>query len=638
MSDRRTDDRAIAYVITRSRRDVDDQVLLALNGLRRHTTHLRVLVEAGRITPESLEKLSEIADVVSEIDAITSVSAAYRIATEQLKSAAPDVAEILLTNDTWFGPLHDLGAIFDRMAERKFDAWSMTDRIVEGSESNADAVSGGEAVSQLEWYWLVLSASVLGDDQWKAFWRAVDYSTPEESDEDCERELTLALDRGGFRRGVAFGAADFPTDQPSVANAALLIEAGCPTLRVEAFSEWPPYLAHEAAVGAWVIEAAGEAGFPRDALLQHVARNVAPKVLNANAALMSVLPAASGAYDPSSAPRVLVVAHIFFAEMTDELIDHADTLPVPYDLVVTTSDAEKAESIRRALAARPIAPRTIDVRVAESNAGRDQSAFLITCADVLRSNSHDLVVKIHSKRSSQDGVANGRFFKHQQLDNLLSSPGRTSHLLSLFQREKGLGIVFPPMIHIGMPTMGRGWASNKPGFEAMCERLGISVPLDDVSPLAPFGSMYIARPSALRRLSEAEWEWKDFELTGYGDGSLSHILERMPAYAAAEDGFHARTVVTQEYMSVSHTSLDFKLDQMAATTPGYLDEQISMLKTAGFWGKRHFIDFALLYARLHRPGWEGPILSMRTIGPRSRHLWWRLWHPSTWSGHSTSEG
>ena len=60
------------------------------------------------------------------------------------------------------------------------------------------------------------------------------------------------------------------------------------------------------------------------------------------------------------------------------------------------------------------------------------------------------------------------------------------------------------MIPIGYPTMGRAWWSNKPGFEKLAAELGIHVPLDDVSPLAPYGPMFVARPEALRLLKEAK--------------------------------------------------------------------------------------------------------------------------------------
>jgi len=165
------------------------------------------------------------------------------------------------------------------------------------------------------------------------------------------------------------------------------------------------------------------------------------------------------------------------------------------------------------------------------------------------------------------------------------------------------------MIHIGYPTMGRGWWSNKPGFAQWCERLGIQVPLDEISPLAPYGSMYIARPEALRLLVEHAWRYDDFGgVEAYQDGGLAHILERMPSYAAGELGYHTRTVSTAEYMSISHTSMEFNLDQMSATTPGDLTDRVLLIKRAGYVGEGRLRDFVRMYFGLHprvgrRLGW-----------------------------------
>ncbi len=116
--------------------------------------------------------------------------------------------------------------------------------------------------------------------------------------------------------------------------------------------------------------------------------------------------------------------------------------------------------------------------------------------------------------------------------------------------------------------------------------------------------MYIARPESLRLLVEHEWRYDEFGgAEAYRDGGLAHILERMPSYAAGELGYHTRTVSTFEYMSISHTAMEFKLDEMSATIPGYSYEQIEFLQAAGYVGARARRATSLrMYMRLHHPG------------------------------------
>ena len=283
------------------------------------------------------------------------------------------------------------------------------------------------------------------------------------------------------------------------------------------------------------------------------------------------------------------------------------------------------------IAARPRRGSS-DVRVVASNNGRDQGAFLIDCRDVLLEGGYDLIVKLHSKKTPQDIYHVGRHFRGQQFMNLLHSPGYTANVIALFQREKGLGVAYPPMIHLGHPTVGRGWWSNKTGFATLCRTLGIHVPLDEISPLAPFGSMYFARPQALRLLVEHPWTYDDFGgAEAYQDGGLAHILERMPSYAAGERGFHTRTIANAEYFAMSHTALDYNLDQMSETVPGATMDQIALLHTLGYMGKGELGDFVRIYLRRHRPDDYDVASAWFDRTERLRGALWRLRHPQSWA-------
>jgi len=621
--------RVVVYILTEARGRIDEYVTRALRGLRPHAERIVVICADQALPEDERARLADVADAVIEGPGTGYHVAAFRHGAQYVERHHPDADEVLFATDTWFGPVGSFDDVFTRMDEQAVHLWSMTDHL--GAERNP---YGGEdpLPPHAQWHWLAVRGPLLRSRQWRDYWRPVPVAaTAAEAFSRFEASFSQHFADLGFPAAVAFPAAESPTADPSLLNADLLLEAGCPILRRRTFSDWPPYLAHEAVVGSWVLQTAEGRGYPAALILEHLARVVPPKVLNADADLLEVVSDVEGGYDPSRPLRVVVVAHIFYEDMTDELLDRADNLPQPYDLVVTSPDAAKAESIRVIVAARERGPASVDVRVVPSNDGRDQSAFFIGCRDILLDDRYDLVVKIHSKKSPQDGYAIGQHFKRQQVTNLLNSPGFAGNLLGLFQREERLGLVFPPMVHIGAPTMGRGWAVNKPGFAELAAKLGIRVPLDDVSPLAPFGSMYVARPRALRLMAEPEWDYSDFGGQGaYRDGGLAHIMERMPAYAAGELGMYARTVANREYMSVSHTALDFKLDQMAATTPGYLDEQIALLRRAGFWGDMKLRQFVLMYVRLRRPKLERATRNALAIGPKTRHLWWRACRPATW--------
>ncbi|WP_167494210.1 rhamnan synthesis F family protein [Microbacterium hydrothermale] len=592
--------RLIIFTIYDRRAEIDDYVVHALQGLRAHSHRILAVVN-GALGPDGRERLAPVVDEVLERQNTGFDIGAQRDALRHLGEQVSEFDEIVLTNDTWFGPVRPFAPVFDRMNARPVHFWAMTDHT---AEDHNHITGKGTLPYHFQSFWIAVRREMFLSEAWRRYWRELP-AISSYRDAVVEHELVFhrAFSDAGFT-----GEAAFSSDDYGVVNATLfaplgLIEDGCPVLKRRPFFHWPPFLDRYAVIGRWLLDAAAAGGYPIEIALSNLARNVEPKVLNVSAGLMDVISADHAPYDPARPLRVVVIAHIFYDEMTEEMIGRADTLPVPYDLVVTTPDADRARRIEDRLAKLPGSRGSVSVRVVESNDGRDQSAFLVGCRDVLLSDRYDLVVKLHSKKTPQDGFNVGTHFREQQFLNLLHDDEHTSRVLALFQREPGLGLAFPPMIHIGYPTLGRAWWSNKPGFAVLAEQLGIRVPLDDVSPLAPYGSMFFARPEALRLLVEHPWTYSAFGgAEAYQDGGLAHILERMPSYAAGELGYHSRTIVAPDYAAISHTALDYKLDEMAGTTPGYAFQKIDRLRALGYVGNGTGKDFLRMYMRLNHMG------------------------------------
>ena len=597
--------RLVIYALWDRRGEVDDYVLFALRALRPQAARI-VVVANGSLSRDAREKLGPLADDILVRDNVGFDIAAHKAGLELVGASIAQYDEIILTNDTWFGPIRPFAPVLERMGAQQVDFWGMTDH----AEQVPNPFTGdGILAYHLQSFWIAVRREMFLSDAWSAYWRDLqEFAGIQDAVLQHEAKFTRHFAEQGFAYAVAFPSADYPSDHPAVFNADLLIEAGCPLLKRRPFLHWPPFLDRHAVIGRWVMSAAERHGYPVDLALKSLARNVEPRALYTDLAMHHVLPHRDVGYDDSRPLRVAALLHVFYVEMTDEMLDLVDALPGTYDLFVTTPDEQRARDIAAVIDRRPREGRAAQVRVVE-NAGRDQSAFLIGCRDVILDGGYDLIVKLHSKKTPQDGFNVGRHFKAQQFGNLLPSPGYAANVLSMFQKEPGLGLVYPPMIHLGYPTMGRGWWSNKPGFEERCRELGVRVPLDEISPLAPYGSMYIARPEALRLLVEHEWRYEDFGgAEAYRDGGLAHVLERMPSYVAGERGYHTRTVATAEYTSISHTSMQFNFDQMSATIPGDSVDRIMFIKQAGYVGSGRLRDFVRMYFGLHprvgrRLGW-----------------------------------
>ncbi|WP_345801867.1 rhamnan synthesis F family protein [Microbacterium sp. AZCO] len=609
--------RLLIYVVYDVRGDVEEYIPYALERLRLHCSHVLVVVN-GVLTETGRARLEPVSDEILVRENRGFDIWGYKEGLDAVGERIADYDEVLLANDTWFGPIRPFAPVFERMDRRALHFWGMTDHL---RVEPHPFTNTGYLPYHLQSYWLGVRRDMFLSDEWRDYWRDLP-AMSSYSDAVVKHEgiFTEHFTDRGFIGEVAFPTLTDKVENHAVLYAEQLIQAGCPTLKRRPFFQWPPYLDHLAVVGRWTLDTVERSGYPMELIYADLARNVEPRTLNADAAMLEVLPEADVSYDPEAPLRTLVVAHVFYPEMTDEILDRVDVLPGEFDLVITTPDDDRAQAIEQVLLARPARGAT-EVRVVASNNGRDQSAFLIGCRDLLLSDQYDLVVKVHSKKTPQDSPNVGRHFKRQQFTNLLNSPGYAANLVALFQREPGLGLVFPPTIHLGYPSMGHGWWANKPAFVELADALGIRVPADEISPLAPFGSMFAARPAALRILVEREWTYDDFGgVEAYQDGGLAHVLERLPVYAAGELGFHTRTVANAEYLASSYAALDYNLDQLSSTLPDSTMQQIQLLRQAGPIEYGTLRDFARMYARLHRPHDEARLVAVadKLLAARAR--------------------
>ncbi|MGC5169246.1 rhamnan synthesis F family protein [Microbacterium sp. DT81.1] len=592
--------RLFIYVVWDRRGEVEDYIPYALAGMRSHAAHILVVIN-GALSAEGRAALEPVSDEILVRENVGFDIWAHKDALDHMGDRLGDFDELVLTNDTWFGPVRPYAGVLSRMDARPVHFWGMTDHARE--EPNP-FTGDGVLHYHLQSFWIAVRREMFLSERWKQYWHDLP-DMPGYFDAVLQHEtvFTEHFASAGFTHDVAFASEDYPTDHPALFNPDLLLADGCPLLKRRPFFHYPPFLDRHAVIGREILRDVAGHGYPMPLIWEDLARNVAPKTLNADAGALEVLPEVDVSYDATRPFRVAVVMDIEHVEMADELLDRASCLPDPFDLIITTTSPSRARQLRETLDRRADSGvRSVDVRVLPSELGRHMSAFFIGCRDVLLDGRHDLVVKLHSKRSSRKSFNVSRYFTRHQLENLLSSPGYAANILALFQREPGLGLVFPPAPHIGIPTSGAGWSLHRPRAEALARSLGIRVPMDEVSPLAPLGGMFVCRPEALRLLSEHEWHSSDYAASQeFPKAPLGPTQERLLTYAAGERGFHSRTVMNAEHADISHTALEFKLDQLASTTPGYPIEQIQFLHRSGPTGRGSALDLTRMYLRLNHP-------------------------------------
>lgn len=586
--------RLVVYAVSHSLGTGDGAVTTALTALRPIAARLVVVVPSS-IGADAMTALSAVTDavLVHSSDRVDSSVYPWALEADPLRGRFD---EVVLTGDSWFGPTANLAAQVSRMEAVDCEVWGMIENALGEPEAFPDA---GFPAPEGAWVWVAVRAGVLANAVWESLW-----ATGRRSDRPAprEHEFLSRLRALGLPPAYAFPAAEFPSQDPGLFTPLLLVDAGCPFVRRDVFTRYPPYLHRFAVIGRDILAGLEQRGYPTAGILQNLVRSTPPKALNANAGLLEVLPGTGSSYDPNSPLRIAAVVHITDLEGTTSLLERLRFLPAGYDLFITTTDGKRATRIQELVESNDHGARSFDVRVTPANRGRDMSDFFVGCRDVVLSSDYDLVVKLHSRRMRRKTVNLKRYFRRYQYENLLDSSGYVADLIGLFQKEPSLGLVFPPMMHIGYNIMGTGWGTYRDAAQELSEQLGIHVPFDNVSPLAPYGGMWIGRPEALRLLTSQRWRYGDYRTrNAHRYYELAKVQERLVVYAAAELGYHARTVLTPEHAAISHTVLETKADELFSTTRGWPVEQIHLMQRAGFIGHGGVVALSRMYVRLNHP-------------------------------------
>lgn len=587
--------RAVVYALAGDSRTLEDTAVDAIETLATRATQVVVTVPTG--VTDAAARLAHLDARLVPVSTERFEPRNYRDAFLALAPLHSEIDEIVLTGDGWFGPLDTFDAMLERMDAVQADGWQAAEISGGLDESFPDQ---GHPLRSMPWAWFVARRSLFESPAWTAFWDA-----QPRLDRPAEHERLIAprLARAGHRLEFAFAASDYPTHNAPAHVADLLIDDGYPFLDRGVFGWYPTALDRHGIIGSDILDAAERHGLNRDRTLAALARSIPPRTLNANAGLLEIVPTRSVA--PGRDERPLRVAAVVYARdlpAFEQLCGKLGNLPEGFDLVITTTDGRKAARIERFVESRQLGNARLDVRVTPSRRGRDMADFFVGCHDLLLEREYDVLVKVHARKHTKKTLNVVRYFTRYQTENLLATPEYVQNVFAEFASKPQLGVVFPPTMHIGYSILGSGWGGtrNHTSASRYARRLGIGVPLEDVSPLAPFGGMWMCRPEALALLAETRPGYRDYTSSGQVK-NFAHVQERLIAHAAAAVGYYTQTVLTPEQAAISHTAIDYKVDQLFSTTSGYPVDAIPLIQSAGRMSGRGIFGLSRMYLTRNHP-------------------------------------
>lgn len=257
--------------------------------------------------------------------------------------------------------------------------------------------------------------------------------------------------------------------------------------------------------------------------------------------------------------KIAVIIHIFYPEVTGEIVKNLSNIPLPFGLFITTDTEEKRASITNTLQQLGIEALETQIRLAP-NRGRDIAPKYLAFKDVY--DRYPAFLHLHSKQSlhAAGAYANWRDYLVGSLIGSKEIADTNLRLLS----EGNVGVVYPEHAEYIKDVIN--WGYDFPIAKDLVARIGLVLDTFDILEF-PSGSMYWGRSSAIRNLLDLNLDYSDFpEENGQVDGTLAHAIERTLLLFVEKAG-HSWVRVSTKKSPIFPESADKALEGIAAFEP-----------------------------------------------------------------------
>jgi hypothetical protein len=257
----------------------------------------------------------------------------------------------------------------------------------------------------------------------------------------------------------------------------------------------------------------------------------------------------SVASSAGTTPASAVVAHVYYEDTWPDIAGVLNRLNEPFDLIVTTVPGRErlVETIKREFPEAEV--------IVTENRGRDIRPFLELLENG-RLDRYRYVCKIHGKKSSDGGRMTylGALWRRRLLFDLLAGPGILEKIVGTFEADPSIGMIGPRAFRLPSETvpLEPSWGKTRPQVMELAEKMGVR---PDRFRLDFYGgTMFWARPEALRPLRELQLSGAFPQETGMLDGGLEHATERIFSTAAVAAGYR---LADSDGRAVSQSSDEF---------------------------------------------------------------------------------
>lgn len=550
---------------------VDDYKVYYLAELANNSSKVLIIVN-GEIRAEEKSKLEKYGKVLQRENKGYDVTA-YKFGIEKIGyNEVAKYDELILCNDTVFGPLYPFSEVFADMGKKEVDLWGLTKGYADVVPLKGRIIEFGDHIHS---YFIAVRSSLLKSDDFKEYWQQKFPSVS--SYYDAVFKFEVRFTEFFTKRGYAYDVfvqtddiKELTKNHLAFMTTELLKNRRLPVIKRRHFySNIDDFMSNTVS-----NELRDSFNYVRDKTNYNTAmmwdtilRNGDLYSIWKQLVLTRILPI-DQTKSVAKPIKLGAFVHIYREDMAEFMKEQLSTLPAYADLHISTDTSEKKRTFERVFSDAKF--HTVKIHVVE-NRGRGEGALLAGLRKIIM--DYDVACIMHDKSSPYEGASNytiSHGFSYKVYENMTKSSEYVNNILRTFANNERLGMAMPPEPNHALydSAFANLWTDpeNFDNTQDLLYKLGCEVQLKrDSHPIFPVGGMFWCRPKALKKMFDYGWKYEDFPSEPIKtDGTLLHAIERSYSYVAQDAGYYSVLIMNSDFAELEYGNLKYNLQSVYA--------------------------------------------------------------------------
>lgn len=543
---------------------VDEYIEYLLNDINPLLTKL-IIVCNGFLLPESRIKLEKYSDSIFVRENIGFDFLAWKETMFDYYGYARvrEYDELVLFNDSFFGPFFSFENVFDDMEKKAFDFWGLT---VHGEVETVNKMCPyGYRPRYIQTYFLVFNKRMLNDEAFIQFWKNIPvYETFQEVSEKCSAVLTRFFSDRGYSWGVYSDTSDLEESrEKNICHHAfdtyeLIVNRKYPIIKRKSFVLGKKrFVQYNSGLDlSRAFEYIKEHNlYDTDLIYKHIIRRYDVAEIKESLNLSWIIPTDCNNEIVFTKKQVLVCFHISDAYKSKRLLNFVNNIPCEFEVHIYTENEKTYSEVNE-----------IEIDFGNAVIINANCNYIECLVHVCREEvaKYEYLGFFHDFEAECDDT---QISKNSYVDmiyeNLLHSSNYILNILNKLDSNKFYGmVVCPPPMH-GKNYTDLVNSSKKTDIAAIewNSVMGEISYVPKTNNILSVGCCFWGKTNALKSIGDSHADYIDIRFLAENK-LYSEYWDHIVPYIAQKNGFLTSWCISSEYASSEYESMRYMLENV----------------------------------------------------------------------------